>query len=311
MDYPVFFDFRNSINLFGLNDEFKFLSDLYMHKKLPKVIMLSGNKGIGKSTLTNHFVNSIFDKQNYDIKNLSIFAKSQIYSQFKENIFSNIIYINGFDFKSIKIEDIRNLKTKINQSSILNKERFIVLDDIELFNLNSLNALLKIIEEPSDTNHFILINNQSKELLDTIKSRCLEIKINIKEKQRIEIINKLVNHYKLDLVLDKKNIRLSPGNFIKFNYILKENDISINGDFLESLSILLNLYKKNKDIIFINIIYFIAEFYLKNLKDKKILQNERLFEVYDFILENVNKFVIYNMSQNSLINLISNKLHNE
>ena len=205
------------------------------------------------------------------LKNLSIFAKSQIYSQFKENIFSNIIYINGFDFKSIKIEDIRNLKTKINQSSILNKERFIVLDDIELFNLNSLNALLKIIEEPSDTNHFILINNQSKELLDTIKSRCLEIKINIKEKQRIEIINKLVNHYKLDLVLDKKNIRLSPGNFIKFNYILKENDISINGDFLESLSILLNLYKKNKDIIFINIIYFIAEFYLKNLKDKKIL----------------------------------------
>ena len=174
-----------------------------------------------------------------------------------------------------------------------------------------MNALLKIIEEPSDTNHFILINNQSKELLDTIKSRCLEIKINIKEKQRIEIINKLVNHYKLDLVLDKKNIRLSPGNFIKFNYILKENDISINGDFLESLSILLNLYKKNKDIIFINIIYFIAEFYLKNLKDKKILQNERLFEVYDFILENVNKFVIYNMSQNSLINLISNKLHNE
>ena len=105
--------------------------------------------------------------------------------------------------------------------------------------------------------------------------------------------------------MDKKNIRLSPGNFIKFNYILKENDISINGDFLESLSILLNLYKKNKDIIFINIIYFIAEFYLKNLKDKKILHNERLFEVYDFILENVNKFVIYNMSQNSLINLIS------
>ena len=208
MDYPVYFDSRNSLNLFGLNDEFKLLSNLYLNKKLPKVIMLSGNKGIGKSTLINHLVNSIFDSQNYDSKNLLIFAESQIYKQFKENIFSNIIYVNGFDFKSIKIEDIRNLKAKISQSSILNKERFIILDDIELFNLNSLNALLKTIEEPNDTNHFVLINNQSKELLDTIKSRSLEIKINIKEKKRLEIINNLVNYYKLDLVLDKKNIRL-------------------------------------------------------------------------------------------------------
>ena len=311
MDYPVYFDSKNSINLFGLKAEFKFLSDLYSHKKLPKVIMLSGNKGIGKATLTNHFLISIFDNQNYDSKNLSIFEKSPTYRHFKENIFSNIIYVNGFDFKSIKIDDIRNLKTKINQSSILNKERFIILDDIELFNINSLNALLKIIEEPNDTNHFILINNQSKDLIDTIKSRSLEIKINIKENQRLEIINNLVNYYKLDLVLDKKNIRLSPGNFIKFNYILKENDISINDDFLKSLSILLNLYKKNKDLIFINIIYFITEFYLKELRDKKILQNERLFEIKDFILDNINKFVMYNMSQNSLINLIGNKLHNE
>ena len=30
--------------------------------------------------------------------------------QFRDNVFSNIIYVNGSDLISIKIEDIRNLK---------------------------------------------------------------------------------------------------------------------------------------------------------------------------------------------------------
>ena len=62
--------------------------------------------------------------------------------------------------KSIKVDDIRNLKSKILQSSIIDKDRFIILDDVELFNINSLNALLKIIEEPNKKNYFILINNK-------------------------------------------------------------------------------------------------------------------------------------------------------
>ena len=61
----------------------------------------------------------------------------------------------------LKIDDIRNLKTRIYQSTIDNKERFIILDDVEQFNQNSLNALLKIIEEPTNKNYF-LINNKSK-----------------------------------------------------------------------------------------------------------------------------------------------------
>ena len=63
---------------------------------------------------------------------------------------------------------------------MIDKDRFIILDDIELFNLNSLNALLKIIEEPTQKNYFILINNKTRPLLETLKSRALEIKIFLK-----------------------------------------------------------------------------------------------------------------------------------
>ena len=40
---------------------------------------------------------------------------------------------------------------------MINKERFIILDDIELFNKNSLNALLKVIEEPNKEIIFFLL----------------------------------------------------------------------------------------------------------------------------------------------------------
>ena len=123
--------------------------------------------------------------------------------------------------------------------------------------------LLKIIEEPTNKNYFFLINNKSKKLLETVKSRTLEIKIILNEDQRLKIIDNLIKVFKLDLVLDPQSSQLTPGNFVKFNYISKEFNISPLDDFMENLSLLLNLYKKNKDIIFINIAYFKP--YKKNL----------------------------------------------
>ena len=193
MEYPKFFNSKKTLKLFGLEKEFDFLMNLYIKKKLPKVLMLSGQKGIGKSTLINHFLFLIFDKKNYDKKNFFLNSDSSLYKQFQDNIYPNILYVDGFNFKSVKIEDVRNLKKIIQQSSISNKERFIVLDDVEIFNKSSLNALLKIIEDPLNKNYFFLINNKSKSIMDTIRSRSLEINIMLNEKQRIEIIDSLMS----------------------------------------------------------------------------------------------------------------------
>ena len=99
-------------------------------------------------------------------------------------------------------------------------KRFIILDDVETFNSNSLNALLKLIEEPSDTNYFILINNKTKPILETIKSRCLEIKILLDKTTREKIINYLIKYFDQPIVLDKNIVQTSPGNYLKFNFFL-------------------------------------------------------------------------------------------
>ena len=53
-------DPKNSLVLFGLGDKLDFLIKLYNSKKLPKVLMITGKKGVGKFTLINHFLNYIY-----------------------------------------------------------------------------------------------------------------------------------------------------------------------------------------------------------------------------------------------------------
>ena len=309
MDYPKYFNPKNSLKLFGLEENFNFLSSIYLKDKLPKVLMLTGSKGSGKSTLINHFLFSIFDADNYNRSKHILSDTSVFYKKFKDDIFQNILYVKGSDFKSLKIDDIRNLKSVIQQSSIIDSDRFIILDDIEHFNINSLNALLKIIEEPSEKNYFILINNKTKPLLDTIKSRSLEIKIIHNENERVKIIKELIKFYNIDTVLDPEQSKLTPGNFMKFNYVFNEYNISPKDDFKDNLSKFLNLHKKNKDILFIDIIFYLLDFYLKNLKDQDILKNDKVYELKNFVLDNLNKYLTFNLNQNSLINAINDKLN--
>ena len=103
MTLPVYFDSKNSLNLFGLNRNFDFLKDLFIRNKLPKVLMLSGKKGSGKSTIINHLMYYIFDKVNYNLEKYEINSNTSFYSQFLNNIYSNIIYLSGSDLKNIKI----------------------------------------------------------------------------------------------------------------------------------------------------------------------------------------------------------------
>jgi DNA polymerase III subunit delta' len=306
MILPTYFNSKTSLNLFNLKNDFKFLKNLYQKKKLPKVIMLSGKKGSGKSTLINHLMYFIFDKENYNDEINELKHNTLFHKQFIENIFPNIIYLSGSDFQYTKIDNIRNLKKKIFQTSISEYPRFIIFDNIELFNNNSLNALLKIIEEPSKNNYFVLIYNKSKPLLETIKSRCLDIKIILKEHDRLDIIELLKKKFNINLLIDIKKSQLTPGNLIKFNFIYNEYGLSDENDFLENIELLLNLYKKDKKMLYIDMSLYLADNYFNSLLRKNSFTNEKLIEYKRFVFDNINKFFLHNLNQNAVLNNINN-----
>ena len=63
--------------LYGMNNFFNEIVNLYNINKMPNKILLSGKKGLGKSTLAHHIVNYIFsinEDFKYDLNKFIIYV---------------------------------------------------------------------------------------------------------------------------------------------------------------------------------------------------------------------------------------------
>ena len=295
------FNPKKTTRLFGLENEFNFLKNMISSDKFPKTLMLTGNRGVGKSTMISHLMHYYFDKKTYN-ENENTFADESVFlNQFIENLFPNILYLNGSDYRNVRIDDIRKIINDLNKSPIKRDKRFIILDDIDSFNINSLNALLKIIEDPGKNNFFILINNKSNILLNTIKSRSIEIKIMINNKDRLSISTSLLKYFNQDRIFDENLVSSTPGNFLRFNYIFNNNSLDINAKFLTNFSNILRIYKKEKNIFYKEMLLFFVEYNFQKLKSKRMLNNKNLIEKKLMILHYINDFFLYNLNQNTLL----------
>ena len=115
----------NSTKLIAMDNYFNEMISLYNIKKFPKVLLLNGKKGIGKFTLVIHFLNYIFsakEKEAYILKDKTININSIFYKQLLSNTNQDILLIKAEENKNIKIEDIRNLKSTISRSSLLERD---------------------------------------------------------------------------------------------------------------------------------------------------------------------------------------------
>ena len=311
MNIHQFFDPKKTTELIGLQSYLLFFNELILREKFPKVMLLSGEKGIGKSTLTNHLMSIVFDKKNYDVKKNLINENSIYYSQYQDNLFPNIINFKASNSKNITIEDVRNLKDILSKTPINFGKRFIIIDDVETLNTNCLNGLLRIIEEPKKNDNFILINNKSQPILDTIKSRAIEIKIIMNEDQIEKVSSFLLNKFNQKVIFDRNLIKCSPGNFLKYNYIFNQNKLNIDEKYTYNLKKILALYKKEKDIFFRDILLFYSEYYLQKIRINKDLNYKKAIAKRSLILNNINDFFLYNLNQDTLIRSMENNIFYE
>ena len=191
------------INLYGHEIIFNNLLKLYKNNKLPNKILLSGDKGVGKSTLSYHLVNSILsedEEYSYSHKIFQINPENRSFKLMQNKSHPNFSLVDvAEDKKNIDINQIRDLISNLNKSSFNSKLRFVLIDNIELMSVNSVNALLKFLEEPNANINFILINN-NKQILPTLKSRCINFKVFLTFKQSVDIINNIINNDVYDMI---------------------------------------------------------------------------------------------------------------
>ncbi len=292
----------NQQKLFGLDNHFLELVRLYKNNIYPNKLLLSGPKGIGKSTLAYHFINYVLSKnedQKYDLSNFEINSNSSTFKTILNGSNSNLIIIDiNIDKKFIDINQIRDLIKNLYKSSFNNKPRFVLIDNIEFLNTNSINALLKVLEEPNHNIHFILINN-NKRILPTLLSRCINYKINLTNKECLEISNHLLNDKLENLInMELINYYFTPGNIyylVKFaqqyNY-----DLS-NLDLRSFLKIIIKENHYKKDLFMKNIIFDLVEFYFRKLN---VSVSKKIFEKYNYFLKKISDTKNFNLDEESL-----------
>jgi len=301
-----------STKLVGLDTYFNEMIKLYENGKFPKVLLLNGKKGIGKFTLTMHFINYIYSKNEttpYDLKSKTINDNSIFYNLFLHKTTQDVIFIQAEENKNIRLDEIRALKAILSSSSLSNNPRFTIIDEVEFLNNNSVNALLKTLEEPSDNNFFILINNKQANLIETISSRCLKSNIFLSSSNENEVINYLIEDRGVENLINFKD-RLSPGLFLKYNEIYLKYKINQNDNILIKLNILINAYKKEKDKLLISLVYFLINHSFLHKIKNNLNELDFLLNRKSSIIKIINDFVLFNLNINSVMNLIRIKLKN-
>ena len=305
----------NNKSLYSYKKFFFSLKELFDNNRLPNKIIFSGEKGIGKSTFAYHLTNYIFshsEKNKYDLENNCIDENNYSYSLILKNAHPNFFLISSdADKKNIQISKIREMINFTNKSSFNNLCKVILIDNIEFLNTSSVNALLKVIEEPNNNIFFFLIHNNKKQILETLKSRCIKYNLFLTNEEKQYVIKNLsFNEFYSNLNIDFKNIYSTPANIFTLNEIFKNNDIHENISIDDFLKLVINksLYKKDTNIRD-NLSFFFELFFKKKINF--LYSNRKFYYFYKYFLKKLNDYRLYNLDLESILIEFNAKLLNE
>ena len=308
----------DQLNLYGYKDYFYSFKNLYEKNKLPNVLLLSGQKGLGKSTFIYHFINYLLSKNEankYSIENFTINENNSTFKLIKNKVHPNFFLLeNAFLKTNIKIDQVRNLFKFLEKTTYLQNLKIVLINNAEYLNLNSSNALLKSLEEPNSNTFFFIVNSSTSKVPDTIRSRCVEYKFHFSAYEKKHIFNKIIQKYQLnfsELNIDRYFFLDTPGNLFRHLLLLNNSNLNISKDYLSCILYLIDIYKRKKDFELLDFISLLIEnFYCElSLYNSKNL-NTYFINKYKilYLIDDLKKF---NLDKNNLMITITKILENE
>ena len=309
---------KKQLSLFGYESFFNSFIKLFLLGKLPKAILLTGPKGLGKSTFLYHFINFILSKneeKKYSIKNQKINEDNLSYKLLSNNTHPNFFLLDKhLSDNEIKIENVRFLRKFLTKTSYSKNLKLVLIDNAESLNKNSLNALLKPIEEPTTNTFFFVVYNSFSNIPDTLKSRCFEYKIFFTEDEKRKILDKIVssenNNRKFNYI-EKSLYAETPGNII--NYMLNFNNVDeeILSNKLLSIIYLTDKYKKDKNKNTFSSLLLLIELFYNDLCKKNVSRINFYYFNYIKILKKLNDMKKYNLDEKSILFQVTDIMKNE
>ena len=155
------------------------ITRLLKAERLPHAMLLYGNPGLGKTDFAVKLANALLCQQPAsDHQACGVCKACQLLAA---NTHPDLHYIKPTapatsksknPLRSIRIDDIRVLCEKLNQSSLYGGFRLAVIEQVELLTLSAANSLLKTLEEPGENVLILLVTARTHRLPVTIRSRC-------------------------------------------------------------------------------------------------------------------------------------------
>jgi len=140
--------------------------------RLASTYLFYGPRGVGKETTASVFAKAL------NCENLKDDACDKCNSCMRigKKEYPDVLWISPEGAsRSIKIEQVRQLEHISSWMPYEGKKKVSIIIDAENLEEAAGNALLKTLEEPSETSIFILISSQPEGILSTIRSRAQEI----------------------------------------------------------------------------------------------------------------------------------------
>ena len=219
-------------------------------------ILFIGDIGSGKTTFLNASIKEYY--KNYT---------SQQYQD-------NILHINSL--KEQGINYYRNdVKTFCQTcSSIKNKKKIVVLDDIDIINEQSQQVFRNYIDKYSNNVHFVASCSNSQKVIESLQSRFTIVKIKPLQKYQLnQIMQKIINTEHINITSEA----------IEFILNVSKNNAKILINYMEKFKLL------NQDIdldlatnVCTNISFYIFEQYTQFLQNGQLSYAVKvLYDIYD------------------------------
>lgn len=152
--------------------------------------IVTGKAGLGKLALAKAFAKALNCEKNNYFRECSCKSCGKIEHESHPDI-----HCLGMDeAKSIKIAEIRRLQNEIYLKPYEGRCKVFIINGAERLTEQAQNALLKVLEEPPKYSSLILLTNNKSNLLNTVVSRCIEIRLHPLPTQRLaEILKNEMN----------------------------------------------------------------------------------------------------------------------
>ena len=150
------------------------LARLLSEKRVPHALLFSGPQGVGKKQAALAVAAGFLCLNPKDGLACGVCESCRaLAAGTHPDFFAVLPETSGKTARSIKIEQIREMRGAVARAPKFSTRRAVLLDDAETMNDAAANALLKTLEEPPGDTLFLLVTGARQALLPTIVSRCM------------------------------------------------------------------------------------------------------------------------------------------